>query len=260
MAYDPASNSLIGIVCDGCGSGQDSEVGAKTAAMLVNTSIIRHLMYTPLPKIWPGVKNEVCSHIHTFSLAMESGDAVKNVIATKFLFTVVGFVIQPEVTVAFWLGDGYHAIRGIESSDPEILIHEPAEGNCPPYLAYNLVNTSIDFGENGLEFKLVQMPTSEVTGIMAATDGILQMDAELDKAVRPDSPGGEKIGPVTQFLTQPPYLSNKFAVQRKLARLNPYRPLIVPNWEEQRLTVHQGHLNDDTSVVVARRSENKETS
>jgi hypothetical protein len=259
MSYDAASDSVIGVVCDGCGSGQDSEVGAKTAALLVSTSIARNLIYTPIAKIWPGVRQEVCSHIHTFALAMENGDAVRQVIATKFLFTIVGFVINPQETVMFWIGDGYHSVAGVVGEDGEqnikTYVHEPAAGNCPPYIAYNLVNTSVDFGERGLEFSSVTMPTEEVQGVMAATDGIMQMDLESEKAVRPNNPNGEKVGPISQFLCQPPYLSNKFAVQRKLARMNPYSPLIITDKETQRVNLHLGHMNDDTSVVVARRKE-----
>jgi len=254
VAYDVHTNTLVGVVCDGCGSGQDSEVGAKVGSMLVATSIFRHLTYSPLDEIWPGVRKEVCSHIHTLSLAMENGDAIKNVIATNFLFTIVGFVITEERTVVFHIGDGYYALcRDVVDDDDGFFeaTFEPMEGNYPPYIAYNIVETHVPFLEKDLEFSVVWYPTKTVNGILVATDGIERMKVKQNLPVRPGAE--ESIGLPRQFLCEDRYVKNSHALQRKLARLNPYQPVIFPDWEQNTIHTHLGHLNDDTTVVMARK-------
>ena len=250
--YISHSDAIVGIVCDGCGSGAHSEVGAKIGSSLVATSIGRHLMWTDQTKIWAGVRKEVTSHIHSIALAMENGVAAQNVIADHFLFTIVGFLITEEITQVFSIGDGFYATRAGDRVTPVEI--GPFDGNSPPYISYNLVPTRRHYSTEDLEFTVETWSSETLTGVMVATDGVTQMNEIQDEVVSIGATG-ELVGPSTQFLDDPgTFLKLNASVQRKLYRVNPCIPQMSVNWDAKMPSLKMGLLSDDTTVVMATRS------
>ncbi len=228
---------IAAIVCDGCGSGKHSEVGAKLGARMVTTAIADLLNQDSeisKPEFWDSVKRNLLQKLKDF-VEIANGDLE---FATKFttkfvtefvndylLFTIVGALITPHETVTFSIGDGAIAINGGLNQIPVY------PDNAPPYLAYGL------YCPDAVSFEIRdRLPTLEVKSILIATDGI-------DDLV--------KVEKVNQFWQEDRYFKNPDAIRRKLAMLN--REEVKPDWNKHELVKRSGVLSDDTTLIVVRR-------
>lgn len=252
--WDGITDSTVGVVCDGCGSQLGSEVGAKLGARLISASIERHLVYTSPSdeSFWDSVRREVCAQIHSLASQMGRGEEVAGIIASYFLFTVVGFVIRKDKTHIFWLGDGVRCVSMTDGNSYYTAM-EAAEGNKPPYLAYNIVKSSFAFPPEALQLSRAEYNTEDITAVLVASDGATQMRKVHDR-VTPLPGFGGKVGLVTQFLDGKVYGGNSQSVQRKLNCINPPREAVIINSEGQPERCI-GLLADDTTVLCATRKE-----
>lgn len=234
------SDLLVATVCDGCGAGRHSEVGAALGARLWTRALAACLRgdlrdAAVWSRAWRQAQRDVCAMLAQLALAMSLSptDACSpgDVIAEHFLFTVVGAAITPEATAVFAIGDGAVAIND------RVEIIGPFPDNQPPYLAYAL-------GESGreipLSFQLVE-PTSSIESIVLASDGACDLDS---------GPGGEVDGGLGQFLADR-YFRNRDAIRRRLAVLN--RESCEVDWERGQIRRSRGTLPDDTTVIAIRR-------
>ena len=230
-AYRIVANEkfIIAVMCDGCGSGKHSEVGAKLGARLVINAIADLLNQSPnqdleisKPEFWDSVKINLLQKLKDF-VSLSNGDL--EFVNDHLLFTILGAVITSSETVTFSMGDGAIAINGKFTEIP------PYADNAPPYLAYGL------YKPEALNFEIRdRLPTSELESLLIATDGI-------DDLV--------KVEDINQFWQEDRYFKNPDAVRRKLAMLN--REETKPDWNKRELIKRSGVLSDDTSLVVIRR-------
>lgn len=219
---------IIAVVCDGCGSGKHSEVGAKLGANLVINAIADLLSPESNqnleidPEFWHLLK------LHLLRKLQDMGsiaNADMQFVNDYLLFTIVGALITPRETVTFSMGDGAIAING------KFKQISPYPNNAPPYLAYGL------YKPEAINFEIRdRLPTSELESLLIATDGI-------DDLV--------KVETITQFWQEARYFKNPDAIRRKLATLN--REETKPDWNKRELIKRSGVLSDDTSLVVIRR-------
>lgn len=221
---------VTAVVCDGCGSGKHSEVGAKLGTRMV-TDAIADLLHQGLaisePDFWNVLKINLLQKVKAFVAIStnESQESVMEFVNHYLLFTIVGLVITPSETVTFSMGDGAIAINGKLTPIPAY------PDNAPPYLAYGL------YRPEAVSFEIRdRIPTSELESILIATDGIDDLIA---------------VEEVSQFWQEDRYFKNPDAIRRKLAMLN--REDIKPDWNKRELTKRSGVLSDDTSLVVIRR-------
>jgi hypothetical protein len=117
---------IVGIVTDGCSSGENSEVGSKLITPYiakVSKDLIEHNSINNLDfYLTICIINKMKSMVNTFGV-----DDKVNFICNNLLFTIVGFVIYDNQFISFRYGDGY--VNGT-------LIDE---NNVPNYIAYNLI-------------------------------------------------------------------------------------------------------------------------
>ena len=220
---------IIAVVCDGCGSGKHSEVGAKLGARLVINAIADLLNQSPNqdleisnPEFWNSVKINLLQKLKDF-VSLSNGDL--EFVNDHLLFTILGAVITSSETVTFSMGDGAIAINGKLNQIPAY------PNNAPPYLAYGL------YKPEAINFEIHdRLPTSELESLLIATDGI-------DDLV--------KVEDINQFWQEDRYFKNPDAVRRKLAMLN--REETKPDWNKRELIKRSGVLSDDTSLVVIRK-------
>jgi hypothetical protein len=220
------------LVCDGCSSGERSEVGAFSGAR-----IVAHAIAT-------------CAERHTKPEALLE-DARKESLAglrelknllrlnciQELLFTVVGALITAETTVLFSIGDGVAAVNG------EVIVIGPFPGNAPPYLAYGLNEKD----EPRFQIHRV-LKTSDVQTLLIGTDGV----ADLVRLAGHTMPGRcDSVGPLEQFWREDRYLKNPDMIRRRLALIN--RCATNPDWERRSIDRQIGLLRDDTTLIVARR-------
>lgn len=242
---------IVAVVCDGCGSGKHSEVGAKIGARLLCESLVRHvrrpgaqtITEATAPVVLERMRRDVLTDLH--SLARSMGNSLSAVVNDYFLFTVVGVLITPRRTVLFSLGDGMLAVNG------EPILIGPFPDNEPPYLAYDLVESSLAVGESLLGFQVQRsLPTDQVRSFLLGTDGICHLAAAAHRVM----PGTtEPVGDIRQFWTQDRYFHNPDSVRRRLEAIN--REVTQLDTRNIQLQRENGLLPDDTTLIVGRRTE-----
>lgn len=226
-AYGIISNEkfMIAVVCDGCGSGKHSEVGAKLGARLVVNAIadlLNQNLAISEAEFWNTVKINLLQKLKDLVTLIDSDMEFVN---DHLLFTIVGTVITDLETVTFSMGDGAIAINGELTQIPAY------PNNAPPYLAYGL------YKPDAIDFEIRdRLPTSELKSLLIATDGI-------DDLI--------KVEDIHQFWQSERYFRNSDAIRRKLAMLN--REETKPDWQKRELIKRSGVLSDDTTLVVMRR-------
>ncbi|MFN0251941.1 MAG: protein phosphatase 2C domain-containing protein [Kofleriaceae bacterium] len=148
------------VVCDGCGSGASSEVGARLGAQLVLAAIVRRLgavlldPASPEPldvasidresldgAFWGLVRSDVVRALDVIVRSMTDARspsvpawvAREQIVHDHFLFTTIAAVMIDDVIAVWAIGDGAYAI------DAGVRELGPFENNQPPYLGYDLL-------------------------------------------------------------------------------------------------------------------------
>lgn len=260
------NDCAVAIVCDGCGSGEQSEVGAKLGAPIVARAVLRHAQthlaqahqlnasVDPLPStLWEDVRREVLQLLGMLVAGL--GENLPCIVNNYFLFTVVGVLITPTISVFFALGDGVFVVNG------EQFPLGPFLDNAPPYMAYGLVESSLEANCPALlRFQIHHtLPTSELQSFLIGTDGV----QDLIKAAEYSMPGkAAPVGPLCQFWEDDRYFSNPDMIRRHLAGVN--RDVVSlkagnsarrensPLAATPRLHKEAGLLHDDTTFIVGR--------
>lgn len=127
----------VAVVCDGCGSGQATEVGARLAAELVVAELARALAAgadaTDLA-MWRGVRAAVVGAIGGLVERMR-GDR-ERALHDQFLFTIVAAARSGDRVAVWAVGDGAYALGDRET------VLGPFADNEPPYVAYDLLGAA----------------------------------------------------------------------------------------------------------------------
>lgn len=211
------------VVCDGCGSGASSEVGARLAAQIVIGSLARQLS-TPHCclavgrgstvgglGVWDSVRGDVLAAISQL-LEVMPGDR-EQAVHDYFLFTMIAAVVTDDLAHVWAVGDGAYAIDGV--------VRElgPFADNMPPYLAYELVGARIE----------ARTETTRVRqSVLVGTDGA----AEIGLAVFAD----------TALVRHPDALRRRLAVLAKGAE--------KIDWAAGRMLRTPAALQDDGAVAL----------
>ncbi|MDD3900675.1 MAG: protein phosphatase 2C domain-containing protein [Fermentimonas sp.] len=145
---------IIGLVADGCGSGANSEVGAKLCLQFIR-SFISHAIRSNAH--WKETL-EIEIHKYLEQLVTLHNPANSNhFIHENLLFTLVGFVVYNDEVTLFNAGDGVicinHDIKVID------------QNNQPKYIAYGLQ-------EKGQYMNFESYPIIEVSQLLVSSDGL----------------------------------------------------------------------------------------
>jgi len=244
-------NELIGIVCDGCGSGKQSEVGSKIGASIVANEIKR-VMGKANKEAGPEillkqVKGNVSAQL--LILANSMGDNIRQVINDYFLFTIVGFFNHGDEIVFFILGDGVIIVNG------EIMEIGSFENNEPPYLAYSLCDTSLKNEKSALDFKIIKViKADDFKSALIGTDGVMDLINSNGKKI----PGKIELVPeIEYFWEEELFFKNPDLLRRKLSLINKDSVKYKRNSEGlvQDVIKENGLLEDDTSMLVLKKTQ-----
>ena len=235
-----AHDCMALLVCDGCGSGSHSEVGAQIGARLVARSLLREARrYNDFSSAQEAqamlerVRLAVLKRLRI--LAKELGASLSCVVNDYLLFTVVGALITPQNALFFSLGDGVIVVND------EVIRLGPFPNNAPPYLAYCLVDTNLQPALLRFQVQGV-LPTEGLKTFLIGSDGIEDIQCAENSCV----PGkNEEVGPLCQFWNDDRIFANSDMVRRRLAGLN--RDFAQGEKREN------GLLSDDTTLIVGRR-------
>ncbi len=138
---ETTDEALVAVVCDGCGSAPDSEIGAKVGAPIIARALaVCH-------SDWKAATREIDARLKAAIAATVRPEA--------FLFTIIAAVVTAEETTILARGDGSFLINGA----PTTL--GPFPGNAPPYFFYE---PRLDVIET--------LPTGRIGNIVLGTDGM----------------------------------------------------------------------------------------
>lgn len=242
FCFDSDGNTLVAVVCDGCGSEKHSEVGAQIGCRLVAKNLLnacKTICETiEFSNVFDGVARNLATWVDRMADSM-SGDKVMKtgIICEYFLFTVVAVVMTREYTCVAMAGDGVFIVNGEVS-------HVKAKDNKPDYLSYGILNPSRMPSITPVKWK----PTCEVNSLVIGSDGLADLIAAADRNI----PGkDEKIGPISQFWMRDLFFRNPFGIQHRLNLIN--RSASHIDWAKQTTSQEHGPMTDDTTLISIRR-------
>jgi len=221
------------VVCDGCGSGASSEVGARLGAQLVIAAVAARLRGGERPsELWGGVRRDVVAALLRLVEAMPGDPAA--VIREHFLFTIVAAAVAGGQACVWAIGDGGYAFlperdpgwpddspgTSLEVARGALRALGPFADNQPPYLAYDLL------GMPGAAH--VETWHARAGRIVLATDGAVELG--LDGLLEP------------RVLAHPDGLRRRLVVHaRGGERID---------WDARRIVRTPAALQDDGAVAV----------
>ena len=205
------------VVCDGCGSGASSEVGARLGAQLVIGAVAARLRRGERPSaLWSGVRAQVVAVLGQLAEAMPGDRAAA--IRDHFLFTIVAAAASGNEVCVWAIGDGGYAFGD------RVHVLGPFADNQPPYLAYDLLDMP---AIAHLEATFARAGT-----VMVATDGAVDLGFGLGLTALIDA----------ATLTHPDGLRRRLAVlARGSERID---------WDARRIVRTPAALQDDGAVAV----------
>ena len=233
----------VAVVCDGCGSGRHSEVGAKIGARLVVETVSKFLESDAIAnpgdsQFWQCIHQDILIQLQLFIKAM--GGNWQQTLNDYFLFTIMGVLITSENVCIFSLGDGVILLNNN-------LTRLSFSDNAPPYITYGLkyLQKNQECPQE-LQFQIHQCCSiEEFSSLLIGTDGVSDLIEACDRTL----PGkAEKVGNISQFWQDDSYFKNSDKVRRKLYLMN--RAVHQPGKPKE-----MGLLPDDTTLIVIRKSD-----
>lgn len=221
------------VVCDGCGSGASSEVGARLGAQLVIAALSTRLAAGARPSeptLWVGVRAEVGTVLARI-LASMPGDR-EHLVHEHFLFTIVAAAVAGDEVGVWAIGDGAFTITGIGIAPAAPCVLGPFADNQPPYLGYDLLVAPRLDGLDARAPAHLETARTRAGSVVVATDGVAELGLET------------LIGDADRWLRQPD------ALRRQLALLA--RGTERVDWAERRTIRTPAALQDDGAVAVLR--------
>lgn len=146
---------IVGVVCDGCGSHTDSEIGAKLTAEFVTNFCLTHFQHEK----FDGQKlANALTQFYVDCAKMVHAIYPNEFIRDTFFTTIIGFIISDGQNLVFSAGDGVILI------DDKLLIIN--QQNMPNYLTHNLLNGK----KYGFEVRAIE--NRNFQRLLISTDGI----------------------------------------------------------------------------------------
>jgi Protein phosphatase 2C len=160
--YYQDNSCIIGVVADGCGSGSNSEVGARLGVDFVVNFCKKHFQNKPFDEVL--LKKALVEYLKNIVKNQQTSEEL-DFIENYLYFTLFGFVIQPHQTFIFHSGDGVYLLN-----DQEVIIEQ---NNRPKYIAKNLISGNIE-----LQIEVIE--TSNVQQLLIATDGLIHLSEKFE--------------------------------------------------------------------------------
>jgi Protein phosphatase 2C len=216
-------------VCDGCGSGARSEIGAALGARLWSTAIAERLA-VPMPLIPADFDRLAATVLERLIIIADTlGDDLAEVTREHLLFTSVCAAITDDQVAVVAIGDGVVGLGDV------VHVLGPFSDNQPPYL------TEAWFGVTRTPAVWLRA-RHEIDSLVLATDGA---------AALAHRGAGAGAGPTLAQLGGTDVIyRNRYALTRRLTLLADDHVDI--DWDTHRTVRRPALLDDDTTIVFAR--------
>jgi serine/threonine protein phosphatase PrpC len=168
---------VFGVVCDGCGSSEHSEVGSNLTSQFVVHKLAQFIEQYNNQR-----ESEIISNIFESTVTFvqnscfpfhSSAEFHASFVNNYWLCTIMGFIISQDFISIFYVGDGVYCIDSSVSDGTDNL-RVIDQHNAPEYLAYRCINPQFLKGGDvvlPIRFQTVIRNTEKVERLMIATDG-----------------------------------------------------------------------------------------
>lgn len=245
-------DTIIGIVCDGMGSGTKTEFGSEFGARLLPKIIINELSNPDTTTLEDRINFSFEAQLQqiTNMISLPSSRSVKTgqydnngQYFDYFFFTILAFVIHNDRLLVLESGDGIYYINGIR--------HEigPFEGNCPPFFGYRLLE---GFDRDEFKIRIVEdMPLCEFDSLLIASDGLSYYEEAVAAGHLMST--GQPIPPVEALYSDKSILGASDGIQRILRLVQRIGDRKDPGTGELKRLGR--YLEDDTTIIAVKRVE-----
>lgn len=209
------------VVCDGCGSGASSEVGARLGASVFVRALGERLAAGARvddAATWHDARAELVRVLAAL-LDRLAGDPTR-ALHDHLLFTVVAAAISGDAAAVWMVGDGAYAL----GDDARAV--GPFADNEPPYVGYDLLGAT-----SAASFEVAP---AGCRSLVVATDGAFELADGI------------------AALAAPRYIAHPDALRRHLVVQTHARERI--DWDARRVVHVPAALQDDCAIGVLRRS------
>ncbi len=247
---------MVSFVADGCSNSNFpfetyTEVGSRVGVGIVTNYVVSRLesiskwrwnFYLQNENFWADIQKHTLGEID--SIARGIGGSYHNNIVSYFLFTLVGMIVTPDITLFVGVGDGYYYLNGVKFE-----MIPDARDNFPTALGYNLIETSLKvMAPDDLKIRVKKVAsTNTVNSAMVATDGLKGFFNDSKKCV----PGTTEIADPEDFWKNVSYFDNRSNLVGRLNLLASEKRVI--NWKDERVKIYPPVLTDDLAIVTASR-------
>ena len=232
VAWRAGEGATVLVVCDGCGSGARSEVGAELTARWWARALLERVEAGAGVDdgLFAAAGDEVLERLAALCASLAgTGDAARaELVSSHLLATSLCAVVTGEQVVVHAIGDG------VVGLGRELRLLGPFADNAPPYLAAGLVGARPRGETWSAEARVgsVLLATDGATPLLAAADGAA---AGLELA------GGAGVDVLFR---------NPAALGRKLALLA--EDVTAIDWVAGRVERTPALLDDDATIAIAR--------
>lgn len=223
FVIDHSPNRVIGVICDGCGSGEHSEVGSFLCSRIL-MQLFKETVIAGESRVippWEWVQKYLWRVLDR--VIRELGPDKIETTCDGFLFTIIGVIATDKNVCVFSFGDGVSVVNQYVTVLPS------GEDNTPPYLMYREIGSSL--ATEKLQFSVETRKTKDVESVIIGSDG-------MEDLLKFDSNAIETILANDTF-------SNPDALRRYLARIN--KETVVEG------RIKHGPLSDDTTIIAVRK-------
>ena len=224
-----SENIKIGIVCDGCSSGENCEFGSFLGSKIIATLLmfelngIESLTVEKMNEILQKIQKKLLYHLEMMT---------EFVGYKPLFFTILGVVILKEKTFIFGCGDGVYGLREV-GKDLAITVLD--QNNKPTYVAYNIL-----FETNHVISVKECVNTEDLECMFIGSDGIHDFIKKQGVCL----PGKiSHVMDIEDFISDCKYKQNR-TIDAYLKRLN--LDCTIDN------VYHPGLLPDDTTIIIGR--------
>jgi hypothetical protein len=221
FAIAAGRDAIVLAVTDGCSSGAATEVGAALGArwLAENTARVAREETDGAARAAAVTAGLVAFLAKVRSALGATSESDPCVVGDLLLFSFLVALVEPERTLVFGVGDGVVMVNG------DVHALDAGPENAPDYAAYALLgpgSATPRVHHDGA--------TSDLTSVLVATDGALDLERHAATAI-----DGVPQGGLAQFTREARYVKNPSLVQKRLNVLGP---------------IH-GRLSDDTTIALA---------
>lgn len=228
VAWSRGDRGLVMVVCDGCGSGARSEVGAELTARLWLRALRERVEAGAAvePALFAAAGDQVLDVLAALCAALgcDSTSARTELVVSHLLATALCAVVTRDQAAVHAQGDG------VVGLGREQRVIGPFPDNQPPYLALGLVGERTP-GETWFA-------DATVGSALLATDGAAPLVVAQPGSDLLDAAGADAL------------YKNPAALTRRLGLLAEDATTI--DWDARRVERRPALLDDDTTIALAR--------